>query len=96
MSPQALLSRHADTIATEIDGEVVLMSLATGRTFGLDKRASRIWALMETPRSVEAIVTELLKSYATTAEKCQEDVQAFAQKLADAHLASVAEPAGAV
>ncbi|HWZ95153.1 MAG TPA: PqqD family protein [Opitutaceae bacterium] len=95
MSPQTLLTRHPETIATEIDGDVVLMSLVTGRTYGLDKRASRIWALLESPRSIEAIVAELLKSYATTAEKCQADLIEFARKLSEAQLTLASEPAGA-
>ena len=92
MSPQATLSRHPETIATEIDGEVVLMSLVTGRTFGLDKRASRIWTLLEEPQAVEAIVAALLQVYDTTVEKCQADVMAFAEKLSAAQLASLEEP----
>ncbi len=95
MSPQAVLSRHPETIATEIDGEVVLMSLVTGRTFGLDKRGSRIWALIEQPRTVANVVAELLKVYDTTVEKCEADVGIFFGKLAEAQLASVAEPAQA-
>ncbi len=95
MSPHAVISRNPETIATEIDGEVVLMSLVTGRTFGLDKRGSRIWALVEQPRTVAAVVTELLKVYDTTAEKCEADVAAFFGKLIEAQLATVAEPAPA-
>ncbi len=91
MSPNALLSRNPETIATEIDGEVVLMSLVTGRTFGLDKRASRIWSLLEQPRTIEAIVTELLKVYDTTPEKCLAGVITFASNLSEAQLASVAD-----
>lgn len=93
MSPRAVVSRHPETIATEIDNDIVLMSLVTGRTFGLDKRGSRIWSLIEQPRSIEDIVRELLKHYATTAEKCQADVISFVEKLAEAQLASVSEPA---
>lgn len=87
MPSQAILSRSPETIATEIDGDVVLMSLVTGRTFGLDKRASRIWALIEQPRTISAIVEELLKVYGTTAEKCEADVMDFGRKLAEAQLA---------
>lgn len=93
MSPRAVITRHPETIATEIDGEVVLLSLVTGRTFGLDKRGSRIWSLLEQPRSVADVVAELLKVYETTAEKCQADLGTFVQKLLEAQLITVAEPA---
>ncbi|MBI5425702.1 MAG: PqqD family protein [Opitutae bacterium] len=92
MSPQTVLSRNPETIATEIDGEVVLMSLTTGRTFGLDKRGSAIWALIEQPRTVAAVVAELIKAYNVTAEQCQADVMTFVGKLVEAQLASVKDP----
>ncbi len=95
MSPHALLSRHPETIATEIDGEIVLMSLATGRTFGLDKRGGRIWGLIEQPRSIESLVGELLKIYDTTAEKCQADTIEFAGKMTEAQLTVISEMAEA-
>lgn len=94
MSPQATLSRNPETIATEIDGEVVLMSLVTGRTFGLDKRGSRIWALIEQPRSLEQVVEELLLIYDVTPDQCEADVVEFARKLVEAQLAAVTETAG--
>lgn len=93
MSPRAIITRHSETIATEIDGEVVLLSLVTGRTFGLDKRGSRIWALLEQPRAVADLVAELLKVYETTAEKCEADVLAFGGKLLEAQLVTIQEPA---
>jgi hypothetical protein len=95
MSPQVVLSRHPETIATEIDGEVVLMSLITGRTFGLDKRGSRIWALLEQPHSLEDIVTKLLALYDTTRERCLADLVVFFGKLTEAQLVTASEPAAA-
>lgn len=68
------------------------MSLVTGRTFGLDKRGGRIWSLLEQPRTLESLVSELLKKYDTTAEKCQEDVADFVGKLAETQLVQVVEP----
>ncbi len=93
MSPRAVISRHPETIATEIDDEIVLMSLQTGRTYGLDKRGGRIWGLIEQPRSIESLVSELVKIYDTTAEKCQSDSADFLGKLAEAQLVLVNEPA---
>jgi hypothetical protein len=82
------LHRRADSIATEIDGEVVVMSMATGRTFGLDKRGSRIWALLERPVTMDELVQALLQQYDTTAEKCRADVVAFVEHLLAQELVS--------
>jgi hypothetical protein len=93
MSPRAVISRHPETIATDIDGDVVLMSLVSGRTFGLDQRGGRIWTLLEQPQPLEHLVAELLKVYDTTREQCQEDVAEFLAKLAEVQLVVIAEPA---
>ncbi len=95
MSPAAIISRSPDHIATEIDSQVVLMSLGSGQTFGLEKSGSRIWALLEQPRSVESIVAELLKVYDTTPAQCLADVASFVARLAEAQLVTIAEPADA-
>lgn len=86
------LQRRSDSIATEIDGEVVVMSIATGRTFGLDKRGSRIWALLEQPATVDALVGALLPHYDTTAERCRADVETFIEQLITHQLVTREEP----
>lgn len=93
--PAAVVSRHSETIATEIDGEVMLMSLGSGRTFGLDHRASRIWSLLEQPRTIDELVVELLRVYRTTAEQCRADVAEFIGNLAEQGLVIVKAPAAA-
>lgn len=92
MSPRSLVSRNPEAIATEIDGEVVLMSLITGRTFGLDKRGSRIWGLIEQPRSVADLVSALLQIFDTSAERCEADLKIFLGKLSEAQLVNLVEP----
>lgn len=88
----AVISRNPETIATEIDGEVMLMSLITGRTFGLDKRGSRIWELIEQPLTVSELVGKLLARYETTSERCQADVLDFVGKMESNQLATISEP----
>jgi hypothetical protein len=88
----AILRRRPDSIASEIDGEVVVMSIATGRTFGLDQRGSRIWALLEQPTTVDALVQALLRHYDTTADKCRADVVTFLETLAEKQLVSHEAP----
>jgi coenzyme PQQ synthesis protein D (PqqD) len=86
-SPGTIISRHAETVAVEIDGEVMLMSLQSGRTFGLDKRGTRIWELLEQPQTLAALVDALVKQYDTTPEQCQADVLEFLGRMVASDLA---------
>lgn len=63
------------------------MSLVSGRTFGLDKRGSRIWALLEQPQSVSALVASLVAQYEITPGQCQADLIGFLDTMVAADLA---------
>jgi hypothetical protein len=44
-----LITRSTDIIATDLDGELVLMSIEKGNYYGIKGTALRIWELAETP-----------------------------------------------
>jgi hypothetical protein len=54
--------------------------------FGLDVTGTVIWGLLEEPRSVAEVCTELVARYEVDDESCQRDVLAFAAELVDADL----------
>ncbi len=57
------VSRIENIVASEIDGETVMMSIELGNYYGPDLIASRIWALMEKPILVPAMIDQLLTEY---------------------------------
>jgi hypothetical protein len=73
--------RRANLVETEIDGEVVMMSLERGNCYGLDNSAARIWKLLESPMSVAALLETLTREYAVEAENCQAEVLGFLEQL---------------
>lgn len=89
MPATTFIRRHPDAIATEIDGEVVVMSISSGLTFALDRRASRIWTMLERPNTLDAIVSALLKRYDTSPSECRTDVAAFIEYLRAKELVKV-------
>jgi hypothetical protein len=88
-----LIRRHAEVIDTVIDGEVVAMSLVTGRTFEMRAQASLLWQLLERPRGVPDLVEQMVSRYdVSDRAACSRDVQAFVDALVDNRLAVVTEP----
>jgi hypothetical protein len=57
-------SRNPLIITSEVDGDVVMMSIEKGLYFGLDEIGSDIWQRLESPRSFEELVDGLATSYA--------------------------------
>ena len=47
------LTRAEGLVSSEIDGEVVMMSVDQGKYFGINSVGSRIWSLLESPVSVK-------------------------------------------
>lgn len=91
-SPGTIISRHPETVAVEVDGDVMLMSLLSGQTFGLDQRGTRIWALLEQPQTLAALVETLVQQYETTPEQCQADVLEFLGRMTANNLAILQDP----
>ena len=86
---QTIFVRRANLVETEIDGEVVMLSLERGNCYGLDNSAARIWKLLETPKSVAAILETLTREYAVEVEDCRAEVLAFLDQLRQENLIEI-------
>jgi hypothetical protein len=74
--------RRGDLVATELDGETVMMSIQKGKFYGLDPVAGRVWALLRAPRQVSALVEELLAEFDGECALVERDLLAFLDALA--------------
>jgi len=84
--------------STIIDGDAVLVNLATGVYYSLDGAAGAAWEMIEKGRSVAAIAQLLSARYETTAEQALADVGNLVLRLLDENLIAQVEtqpPAGA-
>jgi hypothetical protein len=73
----ALLFRHPEVCAAELDGEVCLFHPATAQYLNLNATASAIWRLLEQPLSRNALVTALLASHDVEEAHCRQETDAF-------------------
>lgn len=75
------VARPKDLPTAEISGEIVMMNLEKGKYFALDSVGSRIWELLEPPKTVRDIIRNLLEEYEVDARVCEEQVLEFMGKL---------------
>jgi hypothetical protein len=73
----ARVTRHPDMISAEIGGEAVMMSIEKGAYFGLNPIATRIWDLIEQPKSVAELIAVISAEYEVSDAQCAADVQEF-------------------
>ncbi|MBU0515535.1 MAG: lasso peptide biosynthesis PqqD family chaperone [Proteobacteria bacterium] len=81
IGPQTIVARVEGLVSTEMDGETVLLSVESGHYYGMDPVGSRIWALIEEPRTVSNLCRALTEEYEVEGEQCQRDVIQYLVKL---------------
>ena len=86
INPEKLLQRRDNTLFSEIDQEIVLMSIENSEYYGLDQIGSHIWQLIEKPISLNELIGILMNEYDVTREQCMEDTLSFLAMLAEKNL----------
>lgn len=84
-----VIVRHPDMLSAEIGGEAVMMSIEKGAYFGLNPVATRIWDLIEQPRSLAELVAAVFDEYDVDAMQCEADVREFSADMLERGLAQV-------
>ncbi len=67
----------------EVGGEAVLLDLQTGQYYGVNEVGTRIWELVQEPRSLESIVDELERQYEVGRDLLETDAGKFLEQLLD-------------
>jgi hypothetical protein len=82
----SVLVRDPGMIAAEMDGDLVMMSVERGAYFGIGGVGTRVWELLEEPRSVDQLCAAIVTEYEVDEATCRGDVVAFVQRLLDEKL----------
>ena len=84
-----VICRAKDKISTELDGETVILDIASGMYSGLDPVGTAIWNLLEKPVGFKDLVAEILDSYVVSKEQCVTDLLNFLENLSTSNLIDV-------
>jgi hypothetical protein len=74
---QTLIQRNPEMVTSNIDGEIVMMSIENGEYYGLDEIGSRIWELLENPISADQLISCLLTEFEVEEVTCKTDTLDF-------------------
>lgn len=64
-------------VETEIDGEILMMSVEDGQYFGMDNVAVVIWKFLAKPKSFTEIRNMVANHFDVPKEKCEQDIEVF-------------------
>ena len=91
----SVVSRDESLMFSDLDGETVMMSIESGKYYGLDDIGSRIWALVEQPLSVSDLCDTLMTEFEVDRDTCQQHVLGFLEELKDEGIVTVLKEATA-
>ena len=74
ISRDSIVRRRPETVATEVNDEVVLMNLERDRCYGLGSTGSDIWRRIREPIEVSELMTQLLAAYDSAPGQIEADV----------------------
>jgi hypothetical protein len=77
-----VLVRSDKLLHSQIDQEVTMMSMETGRYYSLTKTGARIWSLLERPMSADAICRQLMTEYRVDRARCEAEVLSVLRRMA--------------
>jgi hypothetical protein len=89
-----IVSRRAELIETEVDGELVALHVDNGTCYGFNGTATRIWALIEQPRRFSELKDELTREFEVDPDVCERQLEELLRELEGDGLVEISPAAG--
>ena len=88
-NPNFTLVRCKDIVCSDIDGEIIMLSVENGKYYSLDAVGSQIWHLLAQPIKLSTLCSHLTDMFDVDRETCTNDVSELLTELANEKLISV-------
>ena len=87
------LRRKQDLVATDMDGETVMLDIESGKYFALSGVGSHVWKMLEDERTVDQVIGDIESEFDVSnlsgRDEIAADVTDFLQSLVDKDLVRV-------
>jgi hypothetical protein len=80
------VAQSSTQISRTVEGTVIVLNAEAGEVLDLNRPASEIWSLIQSPRDVGALCEELCRRYDVDYDVCEEDVVGVLSRLRAKHL----------
>jgi hypothetical protein len=82
----AKIVRNQEIVFSSMDSDTVMMSIEMGEYYGTNPVGSRIWELLEQPRTPAGLCDILVEEYSVPAPECRREVLEFVGQLLEKKL----------
>ena len=90
ISASSVVVAAKDQVSSDLGGEAAILNLKDEVYYGLNPVGARVWELIRTPRTAHEVCEAVAAEYDVEPDRCERDVLALLQKLADVGLVDVA------
>jgi hypothetical protein len=91
LSVDTMLRRSDAVVSTEAGARTSMMDIVKGQYFGLEDVGARVWALLESPRSMGDIRDRLVLEFEVDVSVCEAELRPFLRTLLDEGLLDITE-----
>jgi Coenzyme PQQ synthesis protein D (PqqD) len=89
LNPNSRIKVSEDQVSSYVSGEAVILNLKTGAYHSLNSVGSRIWQLIQEPKTFLEILNILLAEYDVELHICEQDLHDILKKLEEAQLIEI-------
>lgn len=86
ISPNSIITKNQDQLASEIDGKIILLGIDSGKYFAFDDISTDIWNRIDAHPLVADLCHALATDYNADLPTIQADVCILLSKLEENHL----------
>jgi hypothetical protein len=95
LTSDCMVVANEDTLSSAVGDETVILHFSAGTYFGLDDVGTRVWQLIEQPRTVGELLDVLLAEYDVEPDPCRVAVSRLLEELTENGLITVHAPTSA-
>jgi hypothetical protein len=92
MDPDTIVERCGSLVEAEVAGELFGLDIERGSCFGFNATATRIWELLDTPRTFASLCEALIAEHDVDRPTCLSETAAALQTMASDRLVAFRAP----
>lgn len=81
LSKNNVITQNQGNIISNMDGELVMLSIEKGNYYNLGVLGGEIWSLIEKPIKISDLLDKLISQYDVSQQECEEEVLSFLSDL---------------
>ncbi|MGD7044471.1 lasso peptide biosynthesis PqqD family chaperone [Jeotgalibacillus proteolyticus] len=86
LSKEQIVAQQPGNVVSNMDGEIVMLSIENGKYYNLGDIGGVIWEKIEQPVVIASLIEELIQEYEVDALECDQQVMSFLDQLGKENL----------